>query len=280
MSTGRLDSIVTADSAAGSALELPAAWAEETFERGTYGPDGRDGVRTRFERDSMALSVVPVRYRCSGGVEHIQGLETSLDRSRRERTAVLPDVAPRTAFATVCAYQPFATTETVVVGIAEEAGDALAIALRLAAVADSDRELRRAVRAHRGELPPGTAGASVSDDDALAAHLAEEPDLCLFTGRPTASHRLRLPYRYVTTLEGHLRSPSGRVRFPSTVGGLLAAVSHRAWEDRGLDGVDLHPTVDRQGPGRYDLDEDLATALSGGTASAVSLVRLGTESAI
>lgn len=278
ISVGRLGPAVSADREDGALLALPATWSEVTFDRGPFGPNDRDGIHARVELDTMALSVVPVRYRCQDGVERLRGIATALDRTRRERTAVLPDVAPMTAFATVCSYRPFGTDETAVVCIAADAGDALAAAVWLAGSAGTDRGLRRAIRAHRGRRPPGASGVAVSDDDALGAHFVDTPERCPFTGRPTSSHSLHLPYRYVPVLSGCPRSDAGTIRFPSTVDALVGAVSHTAWEDRDLVAVDSRAPVDRLGPGRYALDEAVAAAVAGGSSAAFAHTRPGSGS--
>lgn len=257
-----------------ASVTLEPPWQEANFERGRYGPDDLPGLEARFEQESMTVMVASVRYRCDGGRERIRGLTTDFDRSRREQTAVLPDVSHRTAFAVRAAYQPYATTETAVVAVAADADDALAIALWIANFATTDRSLQRTVHTHQGQQP-AAAGGQVSDDDALGVAFADEPDRCLFTGRPTSSHQLRVPYRYLAVLDERPTSGNGRLRFPSTVETLVASVSHTAWEDRRLGTVDLQQPMAREGPGEYALDPGAIDALQGGDASACVLRRLG-----
>lgn len=256
-------------------LVLGDGWTETTFDRGAYGPDDRDGLVAAFERDAMRASVVPVRYECADGEERLRGLTTDLERSRRERTTFLPDVRPRTAFATQLEYQPYASAESSVVCVAADAGDALAVATWLTD-ATTHRDLQRAVQAHRGD--PAAAGTGISDDDALAALFADEPTRCPFTGSPTSSHEIDLPYRYYPALENARRTPSGRPRFPGTVATLAAAVSHTAWTEHDLGALEFGAPVERAEPGVYELDGAVASAMADADAGAFTLRQLDVQS--
>jgi len=252
-------------------LATAPEWTETAFDWGTYGPDEYDGLAATFEHESMTVSVVPVRYECSDGRERLRALDGDLERTRREQTAYLVDVPRRTAFATHVECRPYSSTESAVPFVAADAGDALAVAVWLTRDADTDRDLWQAVRAHRGERPAAT----VSDDDALAALFAADPTNCLFTGQPTTSHRLRLPYRYVPALENGPRTSRGVVRFPSTVDSVVGAVSHTAWEEHGLADASTDTSVTRSGAGEYELHDEVLSAVADADASALSLRRLG-----
>lgn len=250
-------------------------WNEHSYERGQYGPDERAGVDATFERGSMTLAVRPVRYECREGEEEIRGLTTDLDRSR-EPVAMLPDVAPLTAFATVAEFRPYSTRESDVVCVARDADDALAGALWLAAGSTDDRDLQQHVRLHRGEGLARSV-APVSDDDVVETVFADEPDRCILSGRPTSGHRIELPYRYVPTLEGCRRTPRGVPRIPSTIGSLIGVVSHTEWEANDLDAVEFDAALERLDPGTWTLDEDVLRAVGGANAANFAFERLGAD---
>ncbi|MFB6217730.1 MAG: hypothetical protein ABEH77_00900 [Halobacteriaceae archaeon] len=63
-------------------------------------------------------------------------------------------------------------------------------------------------------------------------------------------------------------------RFPSTVRTLVGAVSHSAWEDRGLDGVAFDAPLEREAAGEYRLDPDVAALMADADAGDVALDRL------
>lgn len=248
-------------------------WEEHSYERGQYGPDDRAGVDAVFEHGSMTLAVRPVRYECREGEEEIRGLTTDLDRSRQP-VAMLPDVAPLTAFATVAEFRPYSTRESDVVCVARDADDALAAALWLAAGSTDDRDLQQHVRLHRGE---GLARsiASVSDDDVVETLFADEPDRCILSGRPTSGHRVELPYRYVPELDGCKRTPRGVPRIPSTIGSLVGVVSHTEWEAHDLEAVEFDAALERLDPGTWTLNEDVLRAVGGANAANFAFERLG-----
>jgi len=118
-------------------LATDPEWTETAFDREGYGPDEYDGLAATFERDSMTVSVVPVRYECSGGRERLRALDGDLERTRRERTAYLVDVPQRRAFATHVECRPYSSTESAVPFVAADAGDALAVAVWLTRDADT-----------------------------------------------------------------------------------------------------------------------------------------------
>lgn len=254
-------------------LSLPAAWTEARFERGTYGPDDRPGLSAAAERDDAAIAVLPVQYSRADGREEVRAVDGDLELGRRDPTAADRDVAERTAFATRVDYRPVESRRADVVCVAADADDALAVAVWLARAGTDDRTLRRALAAHRG----GRSGRDVvvADDEALDARLADGADNCAATGRPTRSHEFVLPYRYFHLLSGSLRSDRGVPRFPSTVHSLAGALSHAVYADHGLDGVDLHAPVEREGPGEYRLDPDVAALAADLEAERLVLRRLG-----
>lgn len=251
-----------------TALALADGWEETRYETGTYGPDGTPGLAAAFERDSMSLRVVPARYECEDGTEDIRMLTEDL---RIEREGAVPLTAaadPQTAFATVAEYEGVSQRQTGAVCVSADAGDAIAVALWLAAAADTDRELRRAVTTHQGG-----GNAVVTDDDALSALFADAPERCIVTGRPTRSHEVTVPYRYYPLLAG-ARAAGGVPRFPSTVRALVGAVSHTAWEDHALDGVDFGAPIEREAPGDYRLHPAVAELMADAQAADVALERL------
>lgn len=248
-------------------------WKERRYERGQYGPDDRTGVDAVFERGSMTLAVRPVFYQCLDGHEEIRGLTTDLDRTR-EPVAMLPDVAPRTAFGTCAEYRPYSSEESAVVCVANDADDALAAAVWLATGSDDDRDLQQHVHLHRGERV-GLSLAAMSDDDVLETLFADEPDRCVLSGRPTSGHRVELPYRYFPALDGSKRTPRGVPRVPCTVGSLIGVVSHTAWVDNDLDAVDFGAPLERVDSGTWALDDEVLRAVDGAKAAEFALERLG-----
>lgn len=254
-------------------LSLPDGWTEAGFERGVYGPEDREGFVAAVERADATVEVLPVRYRREDGAERVTALTEEWEASRSDPSVPIPDVSPRTAFATRLTYTPFDTEREEVVCVAADAGDALAVATWLASAAGDARELRRHVNNHAGSGSPTTTG--LSDDDVLAAAFADELRRCVFTGKTTSSHHVELPYRYAPLLSGARRTDPGVPRFPSTVRGLAGAVSHAAWDEHALEAVEFSAPVERDGPGEYRLAADVSDAVAGTDFEAYALRRLG-----
>lgn len=257
--------------AADAALSLPEGWAETSFERDAYGPDDRDGFVAAVDRADATIEVIPVRYRRMEGTEVVTAITEEWEAGRNDPSVPPRDVEPVTAFATRLTYTPFDTERQEVVCVAIDAGDALAVAVWLADASADARELRRHVNNHAASGSP--TGASLSDDDVLAATFADEPARCVFTARETRSHRVELPFRYVPLLSGARRTQPGVPRFPSTVRVLEGVVSHAAWEEHGLADVAFGAPIERTGPGEYRLTADVADAVAGTDAEAYALRR-------
>lgn len=256
-------------------LRLTGGWTETYFERDAYGPDDREGVRAAFERDAADVEVLPVEYRRESGVENVHALTEEWRGERSDPSVPLTDVAPTTAFATRLTYTPYDRERQEVVCLVADADDALAVALWLVGAAEDARDLRRHVNRHAGMGSP--TGAALSDDDVLAAIHADEPTHCVYSADETDDHHIELPYRYTPLLSAARRTPVGVPRFPSTVRGLVGAVSEEAWEEHGLADVDFDAEVVREGPGEFRLSEDVADAVAGTDAEAYALVRFGDE---
>lgn len=239
-------------------LAVPDDWTEVEYERGTYGPDDRPGVAAAFERGSARVAVAPVRFERTAGEERFEALAADWTTERRQPTAITDDVAACTAFAVRLAFEPFATRQTALPVVARDAGDALAVAVWLSNAADDDRALGRALKVHWGNT--GATGASVSDDDALGAYFAPEPAACAVTGKPTRSHVVDVPYRYVAALPDPPRTGGGVLRFPSTIATLVAAVSHDAWATLGLEDVGFDAPPERDEAGVYRLPAEAVAA--------------------
>ena len=254
-------------------LSLPDGWEETRFDRGAYGPDDREGFVAAVERDAATAEVIPVRYRREDGTEVVGAIDEDWEAGRSDPSVPIPDVDPLTAFATRLTYTPYDTEREEVVCVAADAGDALAVAVWLAEAAGDARELRRHVNAHAGSGSP--TGAALSDDDVLAAVFAEEPRRCVYTARETRSHEIALPYRYAPMLSAARRTDLGVPRFPSTIRELAGVVSHQAWEEHGLEGVDLAAPIERDGPGEYRLATAVADDVAGTDAESYALRRLG-----
>ncbi|MFB6147229.1 MAG: hypothetical protein ABEJ08_06025 [Halobacteriaceae archaeon] len=252
-------------------LSLPDNWAETGHARGRYGPDGTAGRTVTIERDTMELSVVPVRYQRSDGEESIVGLTRDLQLSRPTAAAVGTTTAPVTGFALYAACEPAAARRTTVVCVAVNADDALAAAVWLARASDTDWDLQDHLDGRDGSA---AWAAGITDDDALGALFADEPDRCVVTGQPTRSHDLELPFRYYPLFDGARSTDRGVPRIPSTVSHLTGRISHTAWEAHGLGDVAPDTPVQRDRPGEYRLHPDLAAAASEMTADRFALHRL------
>lgn len=262
---------------ASTAIELPAGWTETAFERLTVGPDDREGLAATLASGETTLSVVPVRYRVSGGRERVDALDGDLAVERDEPTASLPDAGPLSAFAVRARFTPFGSTREAVPCVAADADDALAVAAWLAGASEDDAALDRNLRLHAGTTPPSRSTPALADDDVLGALFADDPRRCLLAGVETSSHAVRLPYRCAPLLAGMKRTARGVVRFPTTVAGLAGVVSHAAWEERGLADVDLAAPLAREVAGRYRLADDVAALAADVEASALALRRLGED---
>jgi hypothetical protein len=262
----------------GQHLALGDGWTETHFERGQYGPGDRPGTDAEFESsdendEAMTVTVVPARYERSDGHERLRSLVGDLGLERPTRASLSSDAERQTAFAALAEYERFTQEYREVVCIARDPGDALAAAVWLTRSAPDARTLHRVVRRHRGDSR-STAEPVVADDDALAALFREESDRCVFSGQPTTSHTVELPYRYYTALADPPRGLRGVPRIPSTVRGLVGAVSHVEWENSPLPGVDLDAPVERGAPGEYRLDPDVCDAVAGAGAENFVLRRL------
>lgn len=256
-------------------LTLTGGWTETRFERDTYGPDDREGVRATVERDAAVVEVLPVEYRRESGVENVHALTEEWRGERSDPSVPLTDVPPTTAFATRLTYTPYDRERQEVVCLAADADDALAVALWLARAAEDARDLRRHVNRHAGMGSP--TGAALSDDDVLGAIFADEPTQCVYNACETEDHSIELPYRYAPLLSAARRTRMGVPRFPSTVRGLVGNVTDEAYEEYDLADVDLDVPIQRDDPGEYHLPEDVADAVAGTDAESYALVRLGEE---
>lgn len=254
-------------------IALADGWRETSYDRGSYGPDDRPGVDAAFERETMTIRVLPVRYRAADGRERFRGLTDGIDESRRVPGSFVADVPERTAFAVRASYVPATRRRSGIVCVAADADDALAAAVWLTAGADDDRALQRTVDHHFGARPSAT-GVRVADDDALDALFATDADRCVLTGRPTRSHRVTVPYRYLPAMANCPRTPRGVVRIPSTVRSLVGAVSHGAWAEADVGSVAFGTPIERVDAGRYRLDDGALDVLANADAERFALRRL------
>jgi len=259
-----------------AAVRIDEPWAERSYEPGTYGADETHGVAATWAAEAMTLRVVPVRYEAADGRERIASLVDDLEMAWRDPTTFVPDVPRQVAFAVVADYQPVGGSQRAVFTVTGDAGDAVAAAVWLIDGSPDPGALHRNVRLHRGD-PVSRTHVTVADDDALTALFADEPNRCVFTGNPTRSHHITVPYRYAPLLEGFRQTDRGLPRVPSTVVALVGAVSHGAWTDRDLATIDWDTQLDRVGPGEYRLDEAVVTSLDGAAADAFTLHRLGPQ---
>jgi hypothetical protein len=262
-------------SQAGGRLSLADGWREAAFDRGAYGPDDRAGLTATLEHETedVSLRVVPVRYACTDGRERLDSLTDDLSMEWREAASFTADVTERTAFATVVETRYLRPEHWSVATVARDAGDALAVAVWLADGAETPHDLTARVRFHRGEQ--STSEVVVADDDALSAAFAEEASQCLATGKPTRSHEVTLPYRYLAAAADPPRTDRGVIRFPSRVDSLAGVVSHSAWSDADLDDVDFWSPIERVEAGTYELDPTVAGLVADGDPTRLVLRHLG-----
>lgn len=263
-------------------LSIGDGWSEAAFERGTYGPDDREGLAARFETADASVSVLPVRYERDGTIVEIEGLTASVGMDGPAPDAFGPRVVDRrTAFAVVAGEgtpgESGDAEDSTVYTLAADADDALAVACWLTAAAEGPRDLRECDRYHRGGHPTSGGIHALSDDERLHATLAETTDRCLFTGKPTGSHEVVLPLRYAAALGGYPENDAGLPAVPTAVERFEAAVSHQAWTEHGVDDLALDAPVERAGAGEYGLDDPTVAALATGDAERLRLVRPGAD---
>lgn len=268
-----------ADNAPDPRLGLPEGWAETRYETGGYGPDDVRGFAAEFEHGegTMEAAVRPGRFRRREGSERFTALHSEVEITRTDpAVADRPTLPPTTVFAATVAFEPGARTRQAALCFAADAGDALAAVLWVLAAADTDWELNRNVALHSGAPVSGIRGV-VPDEDALTAALAEAPERCVFTGRPTRSHTLSLPLRYARALAGYPTTDRGVPRIPPTAaaGALRGVVSHAAWEEQGLDDLDTGAALEREESGVYRLDAGVLDAVAGLDATRFALAPLG-----
>ena len=269
------------DNTAVGRVELPSEWTEVAFDRGTYGPDDREGIEATFESEGPTIRLLPVRYEREGLDETIEALTTDVRQTRRRITIDGPDrVSPLTAFAVHVRYRPVSTERELFYAIAADPDDALAIAVWIAARASTDDECHDLVRTHAGTYSSLEGDDVLSDEEVLGATLDDAAQRCLYRGKQTRSHRLELPLRCVPLLEGYPTSRRGMPRVPATVETGLAVVSHEAWEEHDLDGAVLDAPAERIEDGVYRLFDPSATALEAGEASRLAIRGLGEPEAI
>lgn len=265
---------VTGDTKPGPGLVVGDEWRETNFERGSYGGSEQPGLEATLDGDSMSLRVVPVRYEADGGEERFSSLVDDFDVQWRDPTTYVPDVPRQIAFGVLAEYEPVGGSQRAVYTITDDADDALAAAVWLANGSDDASALHRNIRLHRGD-PVSHSQVTVSDDDALTALFAEEPARCIYTGNPTRSHAITLPYRYAPLLDGYRNTDRGLPRVPSTIAFLEGAVSHNAWRDHDLADLDWSTDIQRGDAGEYRLADAIVDAVAGTRADAFCLHRLG-----
>jgi len=257
-------------------LSLPDGWVETAFSRETVGPGDRPGLAATFEHEGADadLSVVPVRHERTDGRDHLEALSGSFEHTAGGLDVHGPsEIGTRTAFALRARFTPVSREREVVYCVTADADDALAVACHLARACPDGEGLGDRVDDHGGADPIDAA--TLSDDEALGVALADAAERCAFTGKPTASHDLRLPLRYALATEGYPRTDAGVVRVPTLVAGFGAVVSHAAWTERSLGEFDPTARVERGGPGEYALPE--ADRVAEARAERLSLVRPGED---
>ncbi len=232
-------------------LRLPEGWRETRFDA--------EGVSFVREDGSPTVDVVAGDFEREAGTERFVGdTDTGPFESERTRLDERPDIPETDTFGVLAGFDG----DRSLFAVAPDRDDALAAAVWLASVADTERAMRRATGLHEGAAVPGFR-AVVPDNDAVEAALADGPERCVFTGKPTRSHELTLPYRYAPALDGCPRTPLGAPRTPVVVTSLVGAVSHTAWEDRDLATIDFDAPLERTESGVYRYDADVVSALEG-----------------
>lgn len=257
-------------------LSLPDGWTERTFDRGEYGGDLGLVARLASDAGEATLSVLPVAYERRGFRDHIDGLSDDFEHHSGTVAVHGPrDVRSRTAHVLDVQFAPNKREREVVYAVTASPDDALAIACYLARAADDAAAMRDRVEDHGGSGVGPTGSTALSDDELADETFGDDPDRCLFTGKRTSSHRLRIPFRYAVATDRFPHTDVGVPRAPTLLAGFDAVVSHDAWTAQSLGSVEPTTRIRRSGPGAYELPD--GDAFSEGSADRLVLVRHGED---
>ena len=254
-------------------ITLADGWVEETFERGTYGPENTDGLSIQFSAGREAeIHVVPVEYEVVGRRRRIQGLESDTefqiisDESVLEAHRAGGHVYEPCLFAVQAHYTPISSPELAIYTLTTDADDALAAACWLSHATDPmgpGKAIDRVILAQEGGDPDHYGIDYPTDEQRFEDALVDEPNHCFYSGRTTRSHIIRLPFRYAPLLEGYPENVEELPAVPPRIRGLRVAVSHIEWQDRDLSEGSLTEPMNRLEEGVYQLTEDVAKQVNG-----------------
>jgi hypothetical protein len=263
-------------------IQIAEGWTEDSFERGTYGPEDTPGITALFTtEDNTEISIEPAEYEVVGRRRRIQGLEKDFEaREHSDEVAAEAESAggriyKPCVFAVRAYYTPISSPDISTYTLTTDADDALVAACWLSHATDPmsrGQAIERALQAQDGGDPDHYGIDYPTDEERVKDILVEDPNRCFYSGKTTRSHHLRLPFRYVPLLEGYPENTESLPAVPPKIGGLEVAVSHTEWKEHSLSEGALEEPVDRIEDGIYQLPVDIAKHANGFPAEATSFV--------
>ena len=261
----------------GPELSLPDGWTEHEFERGFYGPYDYFGIDADIRSESARIGVFPALFDRDGREEKLTGLSREIhhDQSSDDIEAK-PDVKSTSITAVYVDEMDseYGSRRTEQVTYCRDAGDGLAIAcwLATAVASPATADLGEVLNIRQGGIHEDTE--RDTDDDRLAAAVGDATH-CLFSGSPTQSHTISIPYRYGPLFDGFPFSYQDVPAIPEETAGFEAVVSHSAWTDYGLGEATFDMDIERRTPGTYRLYDRVCEVLRDRPLDRVAHQRLG-----
>ena len=264
-------------------IRLADGWTEESFERGTYGPEDTLGINARFTANgNTELHIAPVEYEVVGRRRRIQGLEEDFEaREHSDDVAAEADAAGGQIyepcfFAVRAYYSPISSPEISTYTLTTDPDDAVAVACWLSHATDPmslGQAIERVIQAQSGGDPDHYGIDYPTGEERIDDVCVEDPNRCFYTGKTTRSHLLRLPFRYAPLLEDYPENAEALPAVPPRVGGFQVAVSYSEWQERDLnDGVLTEP-MERVEEGVFKLPNDIAAQADGFPVDALAFLR-------
>ncbi|SFL63359.1 hypothetical protein SAMN04487950_4426 [Halogranum rubrum] len=254
-------------------IRLADGWAEESFERGTYGSEDTSGVEARFTAaENTEIHIDPVEYEVVGRRRRIQGLEADFE-SRLHSDDVAAEaneaggrVYDPCLFAVRAYYAPISSPEISTYTLTTDADDAIAAACWLSHATDPmslGQAIERVMQAQSGDDPDHYGIDYPTDEERVEDVLVADPNRCFYSGKTTRSHLLRLPFRYAPLLEDYPENAEALPAVPPQVAGFEVAVSHTEWSERSLSEGALEAPMERVEGGVYQLPTHVAKQADG-----------------